>query len=211
MREIALHAHMVGERGGVGALRWTKNGEPGMEQEQKAQPTPGERRARKGKTAPVCQSFLHTIVMGNFVSRIRLALRELAALIASYKHLSNRLHASLGIPVPNPAVSFWTVPHSPIAEHLSDLPAHVDIIILGITDASFARVVFGSDRPLHVDARDACSGTSGGGVFCSIVATRNVGHSCIITMAGSKMHTVRKWPRKRPVFVWPIFRDETRF
>jgi hypothetical protein len=105
--------------------------------------------SRKKKDSPCVPSFLHTIVMSNFVPRIRLALREFAALIASYEHLSNRLHASPGIPVPNPTLSFWTVPHSPIAKHLSDLPAHADIIILGsgMTGASFARAVL--HRTVH--------------------------------------------------------------
>jgi hypothetical protein len=105
--------------------------------------------------------------MGNYLSRIRLAVREFIALIANYERLSKRLRASPGIPVPNPTLSFWTIPNAPIAKHLSDLPSHADVIILGsgITGTSFARTILDhGPNPLQVvmlDARDACSGASG--------------------------------------------------
>src|ERR1700730_14450779 len=105
--------------------------------------------------------------MGTSLSRVRLAVREFLALIASYQGVAKRLQVSPGIPVPNPTLSFWTIPNSPIAKHLSDLPSHADIIILGsgITGTSFARTVLDhGSNPLQIvmlDARDACSGASG--------------------------------------------------
>ena len=106
--------------------------------------------------------------MGSFLSRIRLVIHELLALSKSYEILTKRLQKSPGLPVPNPSLSFWTVPQSPITKHLSDLPAHADIIIIGtgLTGTSFARTVLDHDsqHPLQVvmlDARDVCSGASG--------------------------------------------------
>jgi hypothetical protein len=106
--------------------------------------------------------------MGNFFSRIRVAIRELLALSASYEALTKRIQKSPGLPVQNPSLSFWTIPPSPIAKHLSDLPAHADVIIIGagLTGTSFARTLldYESQRPLQVvmlDARDACTGASG--------------------------------------------------
>ena len=149
--------------------------------------------------------------MGSHLSRVHLASREFLALIANYLRFSRRLKASPGIPVSNPTLSFWTVPNAPIAKHLSDLPSHADIIILGsgITGTSFARTILDYGSPLQVvmlDARDACSGASGRyvtplypGIINHSSHPGTVGTSTpsyIPSMASSRKITARKWQRK---------------
>lgn len=123
------------------------------------------------------QVFAPLHLMGNFFSRIRLAIREFLALSTSYKALAERIKKSPGLPVQNSSLSFWTVPPSTIARHLSDLPAHADVIIIGsgLTGTSCARTLLdhASQRPLQVvmlDARDACTGASGRYVCCKWIS-----------------------------------------
>lgn len=112
--------------------------------------------------------------MGNFFSQIRLAIREFSDLLASYQELSKRLQISPGLPVANPTLSFWTVPPSTVAKHVSNLPPHADIVIIGsgLTGTSFARAVLthGSEhlQVVMLEARDACSGASGRCVILQI-------------------------------------------
>lgn len=109
--------------------------------------------------------------MGNHLSQLRRALHDFLSTLATYERVSKQLRASPGIPVQNPTLSFWTVPNAPIANHLSDLPSHADIVILGsgITGTSFARTVLSHEaNPLQVvmlDARSLCQGASGRFVF----------------------------------------------
>lgn len=115
-----------------------------------------------------CQASVGLLqfLMGNFFSRARLIVQDFLALIARYQELEKRLNQSPGLPVSNPSLSFWTVPKSSIANNLSELPKHADIVVIGsgLTGASFSRTVLKSDRPLQVvmlDARQACGGASG--------------------------------------------------
>ncbi|KZP16559.1 FAD dependent oxidoreductase, partial [Athelia psychrophila] len=104
--------------------------------------------------------------MGNLISRAQLIVQDLLALTPLYQEFEKRLNQSPGLPVSNPSLSFWTVPKSSIANHLSELPKHADIVVIGsgLTGASFSRTILKSDRPLQVvmlDARQVCAGASG--------------------------------------------------
>ncbi|KAF7978979.1 hypothetical protein HWV62_44233 [Athelia sp. TMB] len=104
--------------------------------------------------------------MGSLLSRAHLVVREFLALIATYQELEKRLGQSPGLPSSHPSLSFWTVPKASIADHLSDLPKHADIVVIGsgLTGTSFARTVLKSERALQVvmlDARQTCAGASG--------------------------------------------------
>lgn len=105
--------------------------------------------------------------MGNLISHVVQLVRDFLGLVDYYKAVSRRLTVDPGLPVPNPSVSFWTVPPSRIAKHLSDLPVYADVVIIGsgITGASIARSLLGkSCKPVSVamlEARDICSGATG--------------------------------------------------
>ncbi|THH04443.1 hypothetical protein EW145_g5519 [Phellinidium pouzarii] len=109
--------------------------------------------------------------MGVVVSKVkvlRIAVKQVLALSASYERLMKRIQADPGLPVPNPTISFWHDVLSPISSHIPEsLPQYADVVIIGsgITGASAARTLFreGSDslKVLMLEARDVCSGATG--------------------------------------------------
>lgn len=105
--------------------------------------------------------------MGNLISQIRLAFRDFQDILNSYRALSNRLKLSPGLPVPNPTTSFWTVPPSVIAKHISELPVYADVVIIGsgISGTSVARKLLSDESKslgvVMLEARDICSGATG--------------------------------------------------
>ncbi|KAL5518468.1 hypothetical protein ACEPAH_150 [Sanghuangporus vaninii] len=109
--------------------------------------------------------------MGAVWSRVkvlRIAVRQVLELSASYERLLQRIRTDPGLPVPNPTRSFWHDVLSPIANHVPDaLPVYVDVVIIGsgITGTSTARTLFreGGDElsVLMLEAREACSGATG--------------------------------------------------
>lgn len=109
--------------------------------------------------------------MGAVWSRVkvlRIAVKQVLELSASYERLLQRIRTDPGLPVPNPTRSFWHDVLSPIANHVPDaLPAHVDVVIIGsgITGTSTARTLFREAGDtlsvLMLEARQACSGATG--------------------------------------------------
>lgn len=107
--------------------------------------------------------------MGNALSQLRLAVREFASVLASYKELSRKLQRSPGLPHANPTLPFWTVPASRLSKHLSSeqLPDYADIVIIGsgITGTSVARTLLLEGDPklkvVMLEARETCSGATG--------------------------------------------------
>lgn len=105
--------------------------------------------------------------MGNLISQIRLAFRDMQDILNNYKALSNRLKLSPGLPVPDPTTSFWTVPQAAIAKHVSELPVYADVVVIGsgISGTSVARTLLSDElKPVEVvmlEARDICSGATG--------------------------------------------------
>ena len=109
--------------------------------------------------------------MGSVISKVkvlRIAVKQVLELSASYERLQKRIQVDPGLPVPNPTHSFWHDEPSPIANHVPDcLPCYVDVIIIGsgITGTSVARTLFregGEDlRVLMLEARKTCSGATG--------------------------------------------------
>ena len=108
--------------------------------------------------------------MGNTISIIRHAFVELLDGVRTLQTINERIAAEPGLPVENPTCSFWMFPPSPIARHCSDLPNHVDVVVIGsgITGTSVAKTLFDrahaeGRRPvvLMLEARDACSGATG--------------------------------------------------
>ncbi|EJD04507.1 FAD dependent oxidoreductase [Fomitiporia mediterranea MF3/22] len=109
--------------------------------------------------------------MGAVWSRVkvlRIAVKQVLALSASYERLQKRIQQDPGLPVPNPTHSFWHDVPSPISTHIPDsLPRYADVVIIGsgITGASVARTLFregGSDlKVLMLEARETCSGATG--------------------------------------------------
>ncbi|KAH8111433.1 FAD dependent oxidoreductase [Phellopilus nigrolimitatus] len=109
--------------------------------------------------------------MGVIVSKVkvlRIAVRQVLELSASYERLQKRIQVDPGLPVANPTVSFWHDVPSPIASHRPhSLPEYADVVIIGsgITGTSVARTLFreGSDEfnVVMLEARDACSGATG--------------------------------------------------
>ncbi|THH27943.1 hypothetical protein EUX98_g6242 [Antrodiella citrinella] len=103
--------------------------------------------------------------MGNFISRTKLVLRGAYYLNQVVGILAERVKETPGFPVPNPTLSFWTVPKSEISSG-GPLPAHADIVIIGsgITGTSFAYNALKLDGTLNIvmlEARDVCSGATG--------------------------------------------------
>ncbi|PFH48210.1 hypothetical protein AMATHDRAFT_150398 [Amanita thiersii Skay4041] len=107
---------------------------------------------------------------------IKVAIRILRLFSPTLNDLFSRLAKSPGIPVPNPSVSYWMVPPSPISDHNSDdaikLPTYADIVVIGsgITGTSFARAVLHENvrqekapslEVVMLEARGACSGATG--------------------------------------------------
>lgn len=107
------------------------------------------------------------ISMGSQISSLYYTLKSV---LHDFNALSSRISLSPGIPVPNPSLSFWTVPNSPIARHGAHaiLPSQVDIVIIGsgITGTAIAKAVLEKSGGSAVsvamlEARDACSGATG--------------------------------------------------
>lgn len=110
--------------------------------------------------------------MGSVVSKVkvlRIAVKQVLALSASYEHLLKRIQTDPGLPVPNPTLSFWHDVPSPLASHRPDaLPTYADVVIIGsgITGTSIARTLLrdGESETLRVvmlEAREVCSGATG--------------------------------------------------
>jgi hypothetical protein len=107
--------------------------------------------------------------MGSSISTLRVAFQSFNATFQSQLHLLGLIQQSPGLPVPNPSVSFWSLPASPIADHRSPWVQHVDVVVIGsgITGTSVARTILthqGGGDPVDVlmlEARQACSGATG--------------------------------------------------
>lgn len=109
--------------------------------------------------------------MGSIWSKVRvlrIAVKEVLAISASYERVQKRILEDPGLPVPNPTNSFWHDVPSHLASHkLDKLPHYVDVVVIGsgITGASVARTLVrngGVDlRVLMLEARQTCSGATG--------------------------------------------------
>jgi len=104
--------------------------------------------------------------MGNFISRTKLVLGGAYYLNEVIGVLAKRIKESPGLPVPNPTLSFWTVPKSKISSEGKTVPPHADVVVIGsgITGTSFAYNALKLDGKLDVvmlEARDVCSGATG--------------------------------------------------
>ncbi|KAI5118523.1 hypothetical protein M0805_007691 [Coniferiporia weirii] len=109
--------------------------------------------------------------MGVIVSKVkvlRIAVKQVLELSASYERLVKRIQVDPGLPVPKPTISFWHDVLSPIASHVPDsLPEYADVVIVGsgITGTSVARTLFHEGdselKVLMLEARDICSGATG--------------------------------------------------
>ena len=108
--------------------------------------------------------------MGGMVSKVkvlRIAVKQVLELSASYERLVKRLQVDPGLPVPNPTTPFWHDILSPIDSlTLTTLPTYADVVVIGsgITGTSFAYNVFQNEQSLSIlmlDARDVCSGATG--------------------------------------------------
>ncbi|KAJ6602319.1 FAD dependent oxidoreductase [Mycena sp. CBHHK59/15] len=126
--------------------------------------------------------------MGSILSRARLIYQTLKSISDSYLTLSNRISLDPGLPVPDPSVSYWCIPPSPLAGIGSSkdivLPLYADIVIIGsgISGTAIARTLLdchsksaNKDTPLRVfmlEARDVCSGATGR----LVCLCRNGGH-----------------------------------
>ncbi|KAH8101475.1 FAD dependent oxidoreductase [Cristinia sonorae] len=104
--------------------------------------------------------------MGNFVSRTKLVIGGAYILNKLLNSLSKRIKESPGLPVPNPTLSFWTVPKSKISSNGKAIPETADIVVIGsgITGTSFsynALKLDGSLKIVILEARDVCSGATG--------------------------------------------------
>ncbi|KAG1740795.1 FAD dependent oxidoreductase [Suillus paluster] len=99
--------------------------------------------------------------MGNAFSLVRLALTEFLDNLRTFQTLQDRIQRSPGLPLPNPSRSFWSYPPSPIATHVSQLPAHADFVIIGSGITGTAHADGHNVTVLVLEARDACSGATG--------------------------------------------------
>ena len=109
--------------------------------------------------------------MGSVWSKVkvlRIAVKEVLELSASYEDVQKRIQEDPGLPVPNPGVPFWHDVLSPVASHKPDrLPRYVDVVIVGsgITGTSAARTLVKDGgknlKVLMLEARQACSGATG--------------------------------------------------
>lgn len=104
--------------------------------------------------------------MGNLTSKIKVYAAAAAQLQNTYDLLNERIKTPPGIPVPDPTLSLWTVPPSPISSVNDPLPDNADIVIIGsgITGASVAYGLLSNGstaRIVMLEARDVCSGATG--------------------------------------------------
>lgn len=109
--------------------------------------------------------------MGGIVSKVkvlRIAVKQVLELSASYERLVKRLQVDPGLPVPNPTTPFWHDILSPIDSlTLTTLPTYADVVVIGsgITGTSVARTLLteGPDdlRVVMLEARTVCSGATG--------------------------------------------------
>ncbi|KAH7921281.1 FAD dependent oxidoreductase [Leucogyrophana mollusca] len=111
--------------------------------------------------------------MGNTLSLVSLALSDFLSTLDTYRALKHKVSLSPGLPRPNPTLSFWAFPPSPIARHISELPVYADYVVIGsgITGTSFAQSLLrrisaaGGEgagvKVVMLEARDACSGATG--------------------------------------------------
>ena len=109
--------------------------------------------------------------MGNVWSKVmvlRIAIKEVLAISASYERVQKRIESDPGLPVANPSVPFWHDVPSRIASHKPNkLPQYVDVVVIGsgITGTSAARTLLkqgGDDlKVLMLEARQTCSGATG--------------------------------------------------
>ncbi|KAH9850572.1 FAD dependent oxidoreductase [Lenzites betulinus] len=104
--------------------------------------------------------------MGTVLSKAQVAIQALSAFRKTYGILNERINASPGLPIPNPTLSFWTVPAAPIFAEPEVLPEYADIVIIGsgITGASVAYNILSRETRLKIvilEAREVCSGATG--------------------------------------------------
>ncbi|EGO00875.1 hypothetical protein SERLA73DRAFT_178847, partial [Serpula lacrymans var. lacrymans S7.3] len=111
--------------------------------------------------------------MGTVLSLAKLAWSDFLENLRKYQLLKKRLQTSPGLPVPNPTLSFWTIPPSPLVQCApSKLPNHADFVVIGsgITGTSLCRALLDqyhseenleSVKVVMLEARDVCSGATG--------------------------------------------------
>lgn len=105
--------------------------------------------------------------MGSVVSRAKLIIGAVVLLNNALDKLSKRLKTSPGLPVTTPTTPFWSIPKTPIPGGDKELPLYADVVVIGsgITGTSFAYHALkrnGSLRIVMLEAREACSGATGG-------------------------------------------------
>lgn len=125
--------------------------------------------------------------MGAVVSRVKvlaIAVKQVLQLSQAYERLLKRIETSPGLPVENATLPFWLDVPSPIANHLDELPAQADVVIIGsgITGASVARTLLhnsgGTLKVVMLEAREACSGATGRCVLSECSACQRI-KSCL--------------------------------
>ena len=99
---------------------------------------------------------------------------ELASFITCVANMDERASIRPTLPLPNPTVSYWQEPPSPLANHRTtpELPKTIDTLIIGsgTTGTTLAYNILNQPSPPSVcllEARTACSGATG----------RNGGHT----------------------------------